>query len=104
VHAGSRAAIHAEDFPALELALETEGLLALLAEFAFGALGGELGLGVGGLEVVDGGEEVGDLVAGFGDVVGELGVLFLAALDLRFEVFDGAVDGADGAGFVGFAA
>jgi len=32
-----------------------------------------------------------------------LGVGFVAAVDLRLEVFDGAVDGADGAGFGGAA-
>jgi hypothetical protein len=32
-----------------------------------------------------------------------LAVLLLAALDLRFEVFDGAVDVADRPGFLGFA-
>jgi hypothetical protein len=94
-------ALEAQALPALELALQSQGALLFLAEIAFGALGGELVRRVGGLQLVDGGEEVGDLVARFGDVVGERGVLFLATLDLLREVAHGAVDGADAAGFGG---
>lgn len=96
------APLHPQDLPALQLPLQPEGLFAFLAQLALGALGRQLALRVGGLELVDGGEEGGDLVAGLGNVLGQGGVLLLAALDLRFQVFDRAVDGADAAGFVGF--
>ena len=38
----------------IQVALELERLLALLAEFALGAFGGQLGGGVRGLQLVDG--------------------------------------------------
>jgi hypothetical protein len=55
--------------------------------------------GIGGLEFVDRGEEIADLVTGFVDVFGEQGDGFVAALDLGLEVADCAVDIADAAGF-----
>jgi hypothetical protein len=57
--------------------------------------------GIRGLELIDIGEEGGDLIAGLGEVIGHGGVLLVAALDLGLEVRDGAVDVADGAGFLG---
>ena len=53
------------------------------------------------MQLFDCGEEAADAVARFGNVVGELGVYFFAALDLRLKIFDCAVDVADGAGFGG---
>ena len=84
---------------AFELALQAETLLALFAELALGALGGELRGGVGGLELVDCLKQTLDLVAGLGEVFGQDGDGLFAALDLCLEVFDCAVDVADAAGF-----
>lgn len=86
---------------AFDLALQTEVLLSLLTELAFRAFGRELGRGVGGLEFVDGLEEAFDFVAGLVEVVLEHLRGLVAALDLGLEVFDGAVDVADAAGFCG---
>jgi hypothetical protein len=84
---------------AFELALEAETLLALFAELALGALGGELRGGVGGLELVDCLEQTLDLVAGLGEVFGQDGDGLFAALDLRLEILDCAVDVAYAASF-----
>ena len=53
------------------------------------------------MQLFDCGKEATDAVAGFGNVVGKLGVYLFAALDLGLEVFNGAVDVADGARFGG---
>ncbi len=85
----------ADALPALELALEAEDLLALLAQLALGAAGGQLHAGLGGPQLVDCLEQLVGLVAQPADVVLQLGVLAVAALDLALQVLDRAVDVAD---------
>jgi hypothetical protein len=69
------AACHAASLDAqaavpFQLALQAETLLALFAELALGALGGQLRGGVGGLEFVDCLEQALDFVARFGEIFG----------------------------------
>jgi len=98
---------HPQPLPPLQFPLQPQPLLLLLSQIPFGSLRRKLGPRLLGLQLIDRLQQALDLVAAFGDVVGELLGLFLAAADLRLEVADGAVVGADGAqgrGVAGFLA
>lgn len=56
-------ALGAEVLPSLQFTLKAQVLFSFFAEFALGTLSGELVRRVGGLKIVDRGEEVGNLVA-----------------------------------------
>lgn len=89
------APLHPQGLPPLQLPLQPERLLPLLSQIPLGALGLQLIGRVAALQFIDGSQEPLDLIAGLGNIVGELRVDSVAAVDLHLEVFDGAVDVAD---------
>lgn len=93
--------LHPQTFPTLQLSLQPQRFLLLLSQLPLGPLSLELVGGIRRLEIVDRLEEPLDLLAGLGDVVRELSVCLVAAVDLRLQVADGAIDVADGAGGFG---
>jgi hypothetical protein len=50
------------------------------------------------LQLIDGGEQIGDLVAGLVKILRDRRILLFAAFDLRLQILDCAIDIADGTG------
>ncbi len=86
--------LHAQRLPALELALEAQRLLALLAQLALGAARGQLRAGVARLRLLDRLQQALDLVARARNLVAELRNVLVAPLELRVQVAHSAVDAA----------
>ena len=88
----STASLNAQRLPALELALQSQCFLTLLAEISLGAAGQQLGVRVVMLELFNVAKEPLNLVPGSVDIVIQLGVHLIPPVNLGLEVLDSAVN------------
>jgi hypothetical protein len=88
----STASLNAQRLPALELALQSQCFLTLLAEISLGAAGQQLGVRVVMLEFFNVAKEPLNLVPSSVDIVIQLGVHLISPVNLGLEVLDSAVN------------
>jgi hypothetical protein len=86
------ASLNAQGFPSLQLALQPERFLSLLAELSFGTASQQLCVRVVMLELLDVVKQSFNLVTSPVDIVIQLGVHLVPPLNLRLEVLDSAVN------------
>jgi hypothetical protein len=88
----SAASLNAQALPALELAFESECFLAFFSKLALSTAGQKMCVRVVMLDLLNITEEAFNLVPSTVEIVSELGVHLIAAIDLGLEILDSAIN------------